>query len=135
MIFVGCGRFKQTPHVVTFPDYIDPKLVADFERQFDCRIVFERKDSDVSFFVPREGSCMALDCFMLPAKARHRELAEAFLNYLMDPKVAAQNATFWGMATPNRAALGLLSPEIRTNSLIYPSPRGHAATRTVQAPR
>ncbi len=80
------------------------------------------RDPDTYFFIPREGSYIGLDRLAIPAKARHRELAETFLNYLLDAKVGAQNAKALGMATANKAAKELLPAEIRNDPEIYPPP-------------
>ena len=88
----------------------------------DRAIIESNQENDVQFFIPREGSSFAMDNFFITAKAPHRDLAERFLNFLLDARVAAQNATYIKMATPNQAAYDLLSPEIRNNSAIYPSP-------------
>lgn len=78
-------------------------------------------DSEAYFFVPREGSYIGLDRLAIPAKAPHRDLAEAFLNFLLDASVGAQNAKTLGMATPNRAAKALLPAAMQNDSQLYPS--------------
>ena len=82
----------------------------------------EKQDPETRFFVPREGSLIGLDTVCIPAKAPHHDLAEQFINYLLDAKVGAQNTTFLGAATPNKAALEFIALELRTNSAIYPPP-------------
>ena len=40
-LLAGCGKPKQQLNVFIFPDYIDPGAVADFEREFDCKVTFD----------------------------------------------------------------------------------------------
>jgi len=81
-----------------------------------------KEDPETYFFVPREGSHIYLDILSIPAKAPHRDLAEKFINYILDPKVGAQLANFNRAATPNRAALEFINPDDQTNQVIYPPP-------------
>lgn len=82
----------------------------------------EKEDVETHYFMPREGAVMILDGFGILAKARHRELAEKFLNYLLEPKIGAQTANFLKAPTPNKAALELIDPADRNNPAIYPPP-------------
>ncbi len=81
-----------------------------------------REDPETYFFVPREGSTLGVDNAAIPAKAPHRDLAEKFINFLCEPKIAAQNATGVGAATPIKEALNFLPPEVRKNPAMYPPP-------------
>ena len=58
----------------------------------------------------------------IPAKAPHRDLAEKFVNLILDAKVGAQLSNFNQYATPNRASLEFINPEDRKNPAIYPPP-------------
>src|SRR5688572_7938403 len=46
-----------------------------------------KEDSETYYFIPREGSSIFLDLLCIPAKAPNRDLAEKFINYLLDGKV------------------------------------------------
>jgi len=41
LFFSGCGKSRQRLHVFIWPDYLDPKIVADFEREFDCAVTVD----------------------------------------------------------------------------------------------
>lgn len=82
----------------------------------------QREDRETTFVVPREGAVMLLDGFCILAKAPHRELAEKFLNNILDPKVGAQIANFLHYPTANRAALQFILPDDLYNPTIYPPP-------------
>jgi spermidine/putrescine transport system substrate-binding protein len=81
-----------------------------------------KEDSETYYFVPREGSGMWLDNLCIPAKAPHRDLAEKFINYILDAHVGAQLSNFNQYPTPNRAALEFINPEDLNNPAIYPPP-------------
>ncbi|MGI5868289.1 MAG: polyamine ABC transporter substrate-binding protein [Kiritimatiellia bacterium] len=40
-ILAGCGKPKNTLHLYTWSEYIDPDLVAEFAKQNDCRVVID----------------------------------------------------------------------------------------------
>jgi spermidine/putrescine transport system substrate-binding protein len=79
------------------------------------------EDAETRYFVPREGSGIWLDTLSIPANAPHRDLAEKFINFMLDAKVAARIADFTRTATPNKAALEFINPEDRSNPGIYPA--------------
>lgn len=81
-----------------------------------------KEDADTYFFVPREGGEIWLDNMCVPAKAPHRDMAEKFINYILDAKIGAQLSNFNQYATPNKAALEFITPADLKNSAIYPTP-------------
>ncbi|MGC4117582.1 MAG: spermidine/putrescine ABC transporter substrate-binding protein [Myxococcales bacterium] len=80
------------------------------------------EDPDTYYFVPKEGSEIWLDNLAIPAKAPHRDLAEKFVNYILDAKIGAQLSNFNRYASPNKAALAYVKPEDLKNPVIYPPP-------------
>src|SRR5262245_50588416 len=41
ILLTGCEQSKKQLNVLIFPDYIDPQTVAEFEKQFDCKMAFD----------------------------------------------------------------------------------------------
>jgi spermidine/putrescine transport system substrate-binding protein len=72
------------------------------------------------YVIPDEGCTIWQDNLAIPVGAPNKYTAEVFINYLHDPEIAAQNATFVGYGTPNEAAKGFLDPEMLNNESIYP---------------
>ena len=64
---------------------------------------------------------MLLDGFGILAKAPQRDLAEKFLNHILDARVGAQIANFLHFATANKAAMEFIIPADLENPGIYPS--------------
>ena len=79
------------------------------------------EDPNIGFLIPKEGSEIALDNMMIPNGAPNRENAHKFLNFFLDAKVAARNATGVAASTPNEAAKAFISKADRENPVIYPA--------------
>jgi len=80
-----------------------------------------KEDPETYFFVPREGGEIWLDNMAIPSKAPHRDMAEKFINYILDAKVGAQLSNFNQYATPNKASLEFVTPADLKNAAIYPT--------------
>ncbi|MBI3243621.1 MAG: spermidine/putrescine ABC transporter substrate-binding protein [Chloroflexi bacterium] len=74
----------------------------------------------VHYVVPSEGSQIWEDDWAIAANASHPETAHAFLNFVLRPDVAAQEARYTGYATGNSATLLMLDEAARNNPSIYP---------------
>ena len=69
------------------------------------------ENPDLAYAVPETGSNLWFDNIIIPKTSYNTEAAEAFINFLCDPEVAAQNAEYIGYSTPNAAALEILGEE------------------------
>lgn len=74
----------------------------------------------IAFVIPREGCTIAIDNLCIPRVAQRLDLAHEFINYLMDPVVAAENMNFIVYPIPNRAALPMVRDELRNNPALFP---------------
>ena len=79
-----------------------------------------KEDPETRFFVPKEGGILWVDNLAVLSKAPHRDMAEKFINYLLEPEVGAKLAAFSQYASPNQAAKALISPDDLKNPAIYP---------------
>ena len=75
----------------------------------------------VQYVIPSEGSQIWEDDWAIAADAPNPELAHAFLNYVLRPEIAAQEAGYTRYATSNHSAMALLDDEMRNDPSIYPS--------------
>ncbi len=77
---------------------------------------------DLKFTVPKEGTNADYSAFLIPADAPHVAAAYEFLNFILKPETIAaiSNDIFYG--NDNRAADALVSPLIRRNPSLYPTP-------------
>jgi spermidine/putrescine transport system substrate-binding protein len=78
------------------------------------------EDKNTFYFIPREGSQIWVDNLAICARAPHRDLADKFLNYVLDPRVGARLADFNLYGTPNKAARAHVHPAHLANPVIYP---------------
>lgn len=82
----------------------------------------QAKNPAVVWRLPKEGGTLWFDAMVIPKNAPHKVTAEVFINYMLRPEVAADNANTTGYATANQAAAEkYLAPEVATNPAIYPT--------------
>lgn len=60
---------------------------------------------ELAFVYPKEGTNIFVDSVCIPASTKNKEAAELYINYLMDPNVALQNAYMICYASPNTAVV------------------------------
>ncbi|KRL63922.1 ABC transporter substrate-binding protein [Lactobacillus psittaci] len=72
------------------------------------------------YIVPSEGSNLWFDNLVMPKTAKNKKAAYAFINFMLNPKNAAQNAEYVGYATPNKAALKYLPKDVINDKQFYP---------------
>lgn len=74
------------------------------------------ENEDLAYVVPKEGSNVWMDNFVVLKSSANKEAAERFINFMCDPQVAARNSEFVGYTTPNEAALEYVDEEFTSNS-------------------
>jgi spermidine/putrescine transport system substrate-binding protein len=77
------------------------------------------ENEDIRFVVPREGTSMSSDDFVIPKGAKALQLAHAWIQFFHDPQVAAENSEYVQYLCPNLAAYPLLSAEFMSNPAIF----------------
>jgi len=75
----------------------------------------------LDFTFPSEGFALYVDNAVILRESRRQELAHAFLDYLLRPKVAAAISLSARTASANGAARELLPPKEKDNPVLYPS--------------
>ncbi len=76
---------------------------------------------NIVYVLPKEGGSIWMDYVAILSKSKNKELAQKFINFLNEPRIAARNAEFVYYATPNKAAEAFLPSEYFQNPVIYPS--------------
>ena len=79
------------------------------------------ENEELDFSIPQEGSNLWFDNMVIPKTAANIEGAHAFINFMLDAEVAAQNADYVGYSTPNVAAIDLMDEEVTSDERFYPS--------------
>jgi len=77
------------------------------------------ENADIAFAMPREGGTVSCDDLVISKTAKEVELAHAFINFLHDPQVAAENSNFIQYLCPNKDAYPLMDASIRDNPGIF----------------
>jgi putrescine transport system substrate-binding protein len=75
---------------------------------------------EIDFFIPREGAPIRLDNLVIPTDAPHVEEAYEFVDFLLQPEIAARNTNFIGVANGVLASKSLVDGTISRNKSIYP---------------
>lgn len=78
------------------------------------------ENEHLHYVIPEEGSNLWFDNFVIPKTAKNTEAAYAFINFMLEPEHAAQNAEYIGYSTPNKAAMKILPAEITEDEQFYP---------------
>jgi spermidine/putrescine transport system substrate-binding protein len=91
----------------------------------------QKENPDVQFAIPEEGTTISVDDLAIPRAAKDVRLAHAFINFLHDPHVAAENITFLYYLSPNKDSYPLLSPELRNNPALFISPQTRAKSEVL----
>ncbi len=81
-------------------------------------IYTQRENPDLEYVVPKEGSNVWIDGWVIPKNNRNKENAEAFINFMCDPEIALKNFEYITYSTPNMAAKEMITDEDIKNSLV-----------------
>ncbi|MEG1686867.1 MAG: spermidine/putrescine ABC transporter substrate-binding protein [Angelakisella sp.] len=85
----------------------------------DARTMID-DNPDLAFVIPKEGSNIFTDAICIPQSAKHKELAEMYINFLLEPEIGLANIEYIGYSTPNDAVYALLDEETKNNPIAYP---------------
>ena len=75
---------------------------------------------DLEYVIPEEGTNVWIDSWVIPANAKNKENAEAWINFLCRPDIAKMNFEYITYATPNKGAFDLLDEDLKHNKDLFP---------------
>ena len=85
-------------------------------------IFTQRENPDLEYVIPKEGSNVWIDGWVIPKNAEHKENAEAFINFMCKPEIALKNFEYITYSTPNKAARELIEDEdIKNSTIAFPT--------------
>ena len=84
----------------------------------DAALVNEENDA-IKFVVPKEGTGFWMDNMAVPVGAKHKQLAENFINFMLRPEISARHTNFCYFANCNKKAGLFVKKEILSNPYIY----------------
>jgi spermidine/putrescine-binding protein len=84
-------------------------------------IFTKRENPDLEYIVPKEGSNVWIDGWVIPKNCRNKDNAEAFINYMCSPEIALKNFEFITYSTPNKVAREMITDEdIKNSPVAFP---------------
>lgn len=84
-------------------------------------IYCQEENPDLEYVIPKEGSNIWIDSWVIPKNAQHKENAEKFINFLCRPDIALMNFEYITYSTPNTEARKLIKdPAIRNSKIAFP---------------
>ena len=120
------------PHLLTITSSEYKALLTTGEAVFSSGwngdfLAVQADVPDVTYVIPTEGSEIWLDNWCILEGAPNPNAAHAFINFVLKPKIQAQETSFTYYGSPVSAAKPFLPAEIAENPGIYPPPEIEAA--------
>ena len=73
---------------------IAPYYAGDYLTMYDS-------NDALAFYYPEEGTNVFVDAMCIPKGSRNKEVAEAYINFMLSEEIAVANAEYIGYASPN----------------------------------
>lgn len=84
-------------------------------------IYTQKENPDLEYVIPKEGSNIWIDSWVIPKNAENKENAEKFINFLCRPEIALMNFEYITYSTPNTEARKMIEDEaIRNSEIAFP---------------
>ena len=77
-------------------------------------------NEDLEYVVPKEGSNLWIDSWIITKNCKNKEAAEKFLDFLFRKDVAYTNFEYIYYSTPNKAVVDMMPDEFTSNPAIVP---------------
>ena len=84
-------------------------------------IYTQRENPDLEYVIPKEGTNVWIDSWVIPKNCQNKENAEKFIDFMCRDDVALLNFDYITYSTPNTAARELIEDEdIKNSSIAFP---------------
>ncbi len=84
-------------------------------------IYTQRENSDLEYVIPKEGTNVWIDNWVIPANAENVENAHKFIDFMCREDIALKNFEYITYSTPNEAAQKLIEDEdIKNSPIAFP---------------
>lgn len=135
---------KAKPHLFAINSDYQPSMRSGDAWMSMCwtgdGLQLHRDLPEMEYVLGREGGEIWSDFYAIPKGAPHREAAYAFINFLLDPAVNADEVKAHGYPSSDKRTDALLPPELLNDPIMYPAAElldalefGAAATLTSPA--
>jgi spermidine/putrescine-binding protein len=78
----------------------------------------KKKGIEIGFFVPQDRGFYWTDEWLIPAAAKNPVAAHAWINFMLEPKIAGTEQDYMGYSVPVNGALQFVPPAIAKNPMI-----------------
>ena len=80
------------------------------------------ENENLEYVIPKEGSNVWIDSWVIPKNAQNKENGEKFINFLCRPDIALMNFEYITYSTPNKEARALIEDEeLRNSTIAFPT--------------
>lgn len=84
------------------------------------RAVENNTGHEIRYVIPKEGSIIWFDSYLIPKDAPHPKNAHTFINYMLRPEVIAAVTNTVNYPNGNAAAAQYVDPEVLSDPSVYP---------------
>lgn len=94
-------------------------------------IYTQRENADLEYVIPKEGTNVWIDGWVVPKNAPNKDNAEKFIDFMCRPDIALKNFDFITYSTPNDGAKALIEDEdIKNSEIAFPTLSNYNALET-----
>jgi putrescine transport system substrate-binding protein len=100
-------------------------LAVAWSSDYSIAVARAREDgtgAHLAFTLPKEGSNITYNAFLIPVSAPHPDAAHKFLNFILEPKVIAEITNDIHYGNDNVNARPFVHPDILNDPAVYPTP-------------
>ena len=91
------------------------------------------ENEDLAYVVPKEGTNLWIDSWVIPKNAAHVENAHVFIDFMSRPDIALKNFEYLTYSTPNTAVPEMEEDEdYKDNPVVFPPPEVYEGQETYQ---
>lgn len=91
------------------------------------------ENPDLEYVIPKEGSNLWIDSWVIPKNAKHKDNAEKFIDFLCRPDIAKLNFEYITYSIPNSEGRKLIEEDwMRNSEIVFPEPESLSKCETFQ---
>ncbi len=96
-------------------------------------IFTQRENPDLEYVIPKEGTNVWIDSWVVTKNSQNKENAEKFIDFMCRPDIALKNFEYITYSTPNDAARELIEDEeIKNSPIAFPDLSQYSNLETFQ---
>jgi spermidine/putrescine transport system substrate-binding protein len=120
---ISDGQIRRVTGNAYTDDLVSGKALAAIAWSGDIESINAEHGDQWEFAIPEAGGTLWNDNFLIPIGSRHKDNAEALMNFYYEPEIAAQVAAYVNYITPvdgAQDAMTAIDPTLAENPLIFP---------------